>query len=113
MRVHADGQDRARQAFPTPGLEAESPWQPPDIVIYTMGWDTDGAPEDGKPPTAQLRCRVTLDGKEVDGALAATVETSSDFTRVTIVLNPASVSVVSLHPGQFGGPLPPDDRPDA
>lgn len=69
-------------------------FQPPNVVIYTMGWDADQANDGTKPPTTQLKCRVTLDGEELHGVTHARVMASADFTTVTLRLYPATVRVV-------------------
>ncbi len=73
------------------------------IKIYTRAW-RDDAPlylDDPSPPTATLQCRVFIDGKELGGAISATVKMSSEFNTVTIVTCPAQVEIIALREDEW------------
>lgn len=75
---------------------------PPHVTIYTQGWSEDQAADDDHPATAQLFCRVTLDGVEVPGLAAVQFNADGrDFSTVTLVINPAFVQVLALDHNEF------------
>lgn len=74
----------------------------PAVAIYTQGWALDQAADDEHDATAQLYCRVTLDGVEVPGLASVQYNADGrDFLTVTLVVNPSSVQVITLARDEF------------
>lgn len=68
-----------------------------DIVVYTLGWEIDQPAESVERATAQVKCRVTLNGVELDAVLGIEAKTEhGDFLEARIKFGPSSLRFVSL-----------------
>ncbi len=73
------------------------------IQIYTRAWGDD-APvysDTDEKPTSSLECRVFIDGKELIGAISATIHASSDFTTVTLEVSPGQLEWIPLREDEW------------
>lgn len=81
-----------------------------DIVVYTEAWHFDQGAKTVEQATAQVRCRITLNGIELP-VMGIDVKTEhGDFLEATIKFSPSSLRFVSLLSDQMNAnELPGDD----
>jgi hypothetical protein len=66
------------------------------LVVYTAAWSFDSPTEPGDEPSAQIFCRIFVNGTEIESALGIKVEASADFLTASIEVMPGTIEFVAL-----------------